>query len=350
MARTDRTHHVTTFSNDSSSVESLVATIRTLWMAVERANEPEATILKQDITQTVNHLKGRIEKRLGRPQPSISKEPMLFDEPDQQAPEALVVVPPLLPRFTEPTLRVYAKDLADHALKHLPQAARYHRIEDFRHYLAGSLRFNSQTTRHRSANRIINRFFPNDVFNVDLPLFAAATAGKPALGEALFYLTCKVEKIVSLVAEEVVFPSLVQGGVSRSRVEEYIQSKFPQSKSAGQMSRMVVHTYQVFGIGSPNRTQLKVVLREGSLTAFAYVLHLEFPDPGMYAFEKMLDGPMHKWLLWDRQWMVRQLYRLREAGLLPKVSEIDRMRQFTTKYELADAMPHIVKLAKESLR
>ena len=153
-----------------------------------------------------------------------------------------------------------------------------------------------------------------------------------------------------MVAEEVVFPSIAQGGVSRSRVHEYIQSKFPHSKSVGQISRSVLHTYQVYGIGNTSRTHLKVSLREGCLASFAYVLHLEFPEPGMHAFEKMLDGPMHKWLLWDGQWMVRQLYRLREAGLLSKVSEIDRLRQFTTKYTLADAAPHIVELAKESYR
>jgi DNA repair protein RadC len=349
MARTDRTHHVAAFSDDSSPIESLAATIRTLWTAVERANDQEAAILKQDITETINRLKGRIEKRIGKPQPT-SREPLLFDVPDEQPPDPKVVVPPLLPRFTEPTLRVYAKDLADHALEHLPESARFHRVEDFRHHLARSLRFNSQTTRRRNSDYIVNRFFPNDVFNDDLPQFAAATAGKPALGEALFYLTCRTEKIVSMVAEEVVFPSIAQGGVSRSRIHEYIQSKFPHSKSAGQMSRSVLHTYQVYGIGNTNRTHLKVSLREGSLASFAYVLYLEFPEPGMYAFEKMLDGPMHKWLLWDGQWMVRQLYRLREDGLLSKVSEIDRLRQFTTKYTLADSMPHIVELAKESSR
>jgi DNA repair protein RadC len=206
------------------------------------------------------------------------------------------------------------------------------------------------TTRRRTANYIVNRFFPSEVYNDDLPQFAAATAGKPALGEALFYLTCRTEKIVSMVAEEIVFPSLAQGGVSRSRLREYIQSKFPHSKSADQMSHSVLHTYQVYGIGSPNRTHLKVSLRDGCLASFAYVLLLEFPEPGMHAFERMLDGPMHKWLLWDRQWMIRQLYRLREAGLLSKVSEIDRMRQFTTKYRLADAVPHIVELAKETPR
>ena len=68
----------------------------------------------------------------------------------------------------------------------------------------------------------------------------------------------------------------------------------------------------------------------------------------MYSFERLFKGPMHRWLLWDQQWMVRQLYVLREAGILSKVSEIDGMRQFTTKYALDDAVRHLVKLTEEA--
>lgn len=344
-ARTNRTRRPAASAIGSPSVESVVETVRTLWTAAEEANEGESAKLKQDILQTVSRLKGRIQSRMGKPP---AKEPLLFDESDQQPPEAKVAERSSRPRFAEPVLRVYAKDLADQALQHLPQAVRYDSVEDFRNYLANNLRFNSRATRRRSASYIANRFFPNGVHNDDLPQFAAATAGKPALGEALFYLTCRTEKLVSLVAEEIVFPSLAQGGVSRSRIREYVQSKFPKSTSADQMSLSIVHSYQFYGIGIPNRTHLNVSLREGWLVSFAYVLHLEFPEPGMHAFERMLDGPMHKWLLWDQQWMIRQLYRLREAGLLSKVSEIDRLRQFTTKYTLADAVQPIVALAQES--
>jgi len=348
LARTNKTRRPAASLNSPPSVEAVLATVRTLWTAAEGANHGETNKLKEDITQTVSRLKGRIESRLGKALAIASKEPLLFDESEQQPPQAEITAPSLLPRFAAPVLRVYAKDLADHTLQHLPQAVKYEWVEDFRKYLIDNLRFNSQATRRRSANYIVNRFFPSDTRNDDLPQFAAATAGKPALGEALFYLTCRTEKIVSLVAEDIVFPSLAQGGVSRSHIRQYIQSKFPKSKSADQMSHSVVRSYQIYGIGSPNRTHLNVSLREGCLASFAYILHLEYPEPGMHAFERMLDGPMHKWLLWDQQWMIRQLYRLREAGLLSKVSEIDRLRQFTTKYNLADAMQRIVALAQES--
>jgi DNA repair protein RadC len=306
--------------------------------------------LKKDISQTINRLRGRVEGRLGQPVRIEPAERLLFDQAaeDGQRAAAEVTAPLAPPRFLEPVLRVYAKDFADHAFQHLPHAIKYHSVEDFRKYLSEKLRFNSEATRRRSANYIVSRFFPGEVYNDDLPRFAAAAAGKPALGEALFYLTCRTERIVALVAQEVVFPSLAQGGVSRTCIREYVQAQFPESKSVEHIGQSIVRTYQFFGIGTATRTRLNVALREGSLAAFAYVLHLEFPEPGMYAFERMFDGPMHKWLLWDQGWMIRQLYRLREAGLLSKVSEIDRMRQFTTKYALADSIEPIVAQLKES--
>jgi DNA repair protein RadC len=348
LATTDRPLRSAATPNGSPTVESVVEAVRALWTAAEGANEEARAKLKQDITQTVDRLKHRVESRLGKPVASAASELLLFDASVQQPVDVEIAIPSSPPRFAEPVLRVYAKDFADHALQHLPQAAKYNSIENFRNYLADKLRFNSEATRRRSANYIVSRFFPGEVYNEDLPQFAAATRGTPALGEALFYLTCRTERIVSLVAEEIVFPSIAQGGVGRTRLREYVQSKFPQSKSVEDIGQAIVRSYQFYGIGSPNRTRLNVSLREGSLVSFAYVMHLEFPEPGMYAFEKMFEGPMHKWLLWDRQWMVHQLYKLREAGLLAKVSEIDRMRQFTTKYTLAEALQHIVALAKES--
>lgn len=349
MARPHRTHRTAASEIGSSSIESVLDTVRSLWAAVELTDPVDKDKLKNDITKTVNSLKNRIENRLGKPVAAPIKELLLFNERDEDRKRESKSAAPSSPsRFTEPTLRIYDKDFAKHTLQHLPLAVNFHSVEEFRKHLSEKLRFNSQSIRRRAASYIVSRFFPGDTFHADLPLFAAATAGEPSLGEALFYLTCRTEQIVSLVAEEVVFPSLAQGGVSRTRLREYITSKFPQSKSVEAIGQSIVRSYQIYGIGTSDRTRLKVSLREGSLASFAYILHLEFPDPGMHAFEKMFDGPMHKWLLWDQQWMIRQLYRLRELGLLSKVSEIDRMRQFTTKYPLADAMKPIVALAKES--
>lgn len=330
---------------DPLSVEPVVAAIRSLWKAIESSNSPNQNQAKQDIIDSIMRLRGRVEYKLRASNAPKKKEPLLFKESELlvfqelDAPAAEVKA-----RFTDPEIRVYAKDLAEHAIKHLPHLIELGTIDEIRKYLTTNLRFNSQSTRRRNANYLINRYFPGEVVHSDVIQFASAAEGKPALGDALFYLTCRTEKIVALVAEEVVFPSLAMGGISRTKIKEFVQSQFPNSKSAVPIGAAVVATYQRFGVASANRTKLNVSLREGCTASFAYVLHLEFPEPGMYSFDKMLNGPMHQWLLWDQTWMVRQLYVLREAGLLSKVSEIDRMCQFTTKFSLKDAVGRIVAL------
>src|SRR5262249_52468944 len=132
LARTNRTHHSAPSSNGSPTVESVVAIVRTLWTAVEGAAEAEKAKLKKDISQTVNRLKNRVESRLGAPVVAAARERGLFEEQDQQGfQETEVAVPSAPPRFAEPVLRVYAKDFADHALQHLPQAVKYHSVEGF---------------------------------------------------------------------------------------------------------------------------------------------------------------------------------------------------------------------------
>jgi hypothetical protein len=49
---------------------------------------------------------------------------------------------------------------------------------------------------------------------------------------------------------------------------------------------------------------------------------------------------MRRWLLWDREWMHKQLYNLRDVGILSKVSQIDTLRQFTLQYDQPTALRH----------
>lgn len=328
----------------------MVGIIRELWNAVEeKAKGTERAKLQRDIAQSLHRLKGRIEKNLALSR-LPTQERLLFNGSEAGSHQHSVPVKERLsnPRFPEPISRIYDKDLVEHALSLIPAAINFRSVEDYRDYLINKIRYNSQATRRRAANYLIGRYFPGDTLHSDLIEFAAKTAGKPALSDALFYLTCRMEPIVAAVAEEVIFPSLPEGGVARGRVLEFVQAKFPGSKSVPDMSQAIIRTYERFGVGSATKARLNVSLREGSLAAFGYVLHLEFPEPGMHSFERLFKGPLHRWLLWDQQWMVRQLYSLREAGILSKVSEIDGMRQFTTKFALDDVVCRLVNLPEEA--
>jgi hypothetical protein len=173
--------------NGTPTFDSVVTAIRSLWTVVEKAPVVDQAKLKKEIAQSINRLMSRIEGRLGHPIFTRSYDQPLFDEPVAGAAPTADRNEATLPkpRFLEPALRVYAKDLTDHALRHLPQASKYHGIDELRDYLIESLRFNSKATRQRNAAYLINRFFPGGVYNDDLPRFAAATDGTPALGEAL---------------------------------------------------------------------------------------------------------------------------------------------------------------------
>jgi hypothetical protein len=219
-----------------------VATVRAVWQSVENSGNVDQVNLKKVIYDTVNRLKSRIHRKLNSSDIAPPLERLLFDGPL----EANKSRPPVevVPRFPEPVLRVYGKDLADHALKHIPKLSGCQSIEDIREYLTANLRFNSQATRRRNANYLINRFFPGRVVHPDVIAFGKAVEGEHALGEALFYLTGRSEKILSLVAEQVVYPSLAEGGVSRTRIRDFVQAQFPNSKSANQVGVAIVRTHQ----------------------------------------------------------------------------------------------------------
>jgi hypothetical protein len=78
-----------------------------------------------------------------------------------------------------------AKALADQALAAIPQAADFSDLDAYRKYLTDTLPFNSRETRQHNGNYLVSRYFPGEALSTNLPRFAAARKGTPALAEAL---------------------------------------------------------------------------------------------------------------------------------------------------------------------
>ena len=327
---------------ESHDLKAVLGLVRSIWTAVDGADPRMQAWLRARIVSDLQKLNKQVEGKLKLASLATQKQPRLF--PDSDTPQKSAQPPNEKPRFPEPCFRLYAKDFSPHALVGLPQASRFHDIESFREHLSKTLRFNSVATRRRAANYLIARFFPGGHLHRDLAEFAAAASGQLALADTAFYLTCRTEKIVAMTAESVVWPSLADGGVPRKRIVEFVSRQFPDSKSARQVATAIMRTYDEFGVGESTRTRLNISQRPGNFASFIYLMHLEYPEPGMYSFDSLLDGPLHKWLLWEKEWMIEQLYACRQEGLLTKISEIDAMRQFTTKYPLAEAVDRLVPL------
>jgi hypothetical protein len=328
----------------------LVEDLRSLWDAASGAEPARRAALHGKIVQAIDRLKKQVGGQLPD-EHGVAAYPLFGGTPSGKvtAPvgdRSLAARPARFPG--EPLLRLYDKDLADQALATLPQAIRFRDVASYREHLGRTIPFNAASTRHRAANYLIGRYFPCGIIHDDLARFTFASEGRPWLGDVLFYLTCRVEKIVATVADEVVWPSLADGGVGRARITDFVGGQVPDwsPHSVRDVGAAIVRTYERFGIGSATKTRLNLGSRKGDLVSFAYVLHLELPDPGMYSFERLFRGPMRRWLLWDPEWLVEQVYACQEAGLIAKVSEIDGTRQFTTKYDLDNAVGPILGLIR----
>lgn len=292
----------------------------------------QATTLIRVVAQLGNKVADRVEAI-----PEPPQQPALFEvEPD---------LGPLFdeqPRPEEPSIRTFANDEIANSLTFIPQAAQFDSLEAFKAHLKERLPYNSETTRERRADYILNRFFPDNRLDVPLTFYAANCASQQDLKPALFYHVLKAEPIAAKVAEELVWPALPLGRADREAMREFVLRHLPDVGPASQTKilRSLFNTYDLLSVGVQDGTQLRFQVHTGTLEGFLYVLTAEFPEPGIYTFEALEGGPMRLWLLWDREWMRKQLYNLRDLGVIAKISEIDNIRQFSLAFDQWEALRH----------
>lgn len=260
------------------------------------------------------------------------QRPLFDDPPTEESPAA--------PEPAEPEMRTFAQAEIAATLALLPQAERFASLDAFREHARSTMPYNSAGTRARRANYVLNRFFPKGTLRTPLAYYAARCSSPEDLQAAVFYELALAEPVVAMAAEEVIWPALAQGSVDREVVAEFIVQHLPDLRPASRVKivRAVAETYRELGVAHGSGDTLQLRLRQGSLEAFIYVFFGEFPEPGVYRFERMEQGPMRRWLLWERDWLRRQLYNLRDMDLVSKVSEIDTLRQFTTTMTRHDAL------------
>jgi len=240
----------------------------------------------------------------------------------------------------ERSMRVFANDEMQNALDLLPKAADFDSLESFHNYLTANLPYNSEATRDRRANIILDRFFPTGRINTPLAYYTSNCSTQPDLKAVVFYQTLKAEPIAMRVAEELIWPALPIGRVDREQMREFTLRFLPDLSLSSQknMLRSIYYAYQFCSVGISVKDTLRFNLRPGTFEGFLYILTSEYPKPGIYTFESMFEGPLHRWLLWDREWLRRQLYNLRDLNIVSKIAEIDAVKQFTIELDQSSAL------------
>jgi DNA repair protein RadC len=97
-------------------------------------------------------------------------------------------------------------------------------------------------------------------------------------------------------------------------------------------------------IASATKTEVSFSLRDVLLPSFAFVLHSEFPAPGVYEIKALHENRLCRCLLWSPERTESALYDLRNAGFIPKVSQIDDVRQFSTSLSLEQVVSKLAEV------
>ena len=224
----------------------------------------------------------------------------------------------------------------------LPGAPDTESLEEFRAYLRDNLHYNAEQTRQRYASYITRRMFSEGYANASIRKLAKTFPDNQVLRDACFYRFIKTEPLEVRIVEDLLLPNLGTGRIGRDLIRKYLAEKYPQAKSIKDCGQAVVDAMEAGGIAKIDRTKVTFSLRHILIPSFAFVLHSEFPEPGMHDIQKIEDNRMIRAMLWNPEQILPSLYELRNRELISKVSEIDDVRQFTTRYTLAEVVERII--------
>lgn len=231
---------------------------------------------------------------------------------------------------------VFTNAVFREAVELLPLVPPDSSIEEARVLIQSRLRFSAEETRRRFASYIVRRAFPGGEVDRAMVEFARAYTGRQELRDICYYRFCKAEPLMVDVVHDLLLPAVGNGEVARKSVRDYLAQRFPEAKPAtvGNCAQAIAEVLSEAGLARVDRLAVSFGYREIPVASFAFVLHSEFPEPGMYDTSLLEDNRTLRAMIWNPDRVVPALYELRNLGLISKVSEIDRIRQFTTKHDL----------------
>lgn len=332
--------------SDHGSLSSLLETpIETLCQS-DGIKENSAVLLK---------LVDWIRQHCGLKQPGKEtlkppKQATLFEtiSPDaEQAPSAVAE-----PRREKVIQRygteMFGKAVLKEAIQILPSLPDSESLDEIRSFLRTKLHFSAEQTRQRYANYITRRMFPEGYADRPLRSFAKAFPDAQELRDVCFYRFLQTEPLEVEIIEDLIIPNLGTGRLSRERIRKRLTEKFPEAKSIVDCGKAIVDALTAGGVVKADRTKISFAYREIPVASFAFILHSEFPEPGMYDIRKLDENRMIRAMLWNPERLLHALYELRNQGFISKISEIDNIRQFTTKHTLAGVVEQIVSGGKKA--
>ena len=237
---------------------------------------------------------------------------------------------------------MFSKAVLKESIQILPDLPETESLNDIRSFLKANLHYNSEQTRQRYAGYVVNRMFPDGYADSSLRQFSKVFANKQELRDVCFYRFLKAEPLEIDMVENLILPNIGYGRLNRNSIQKKLMDRYPESRSIKDCARAIVDALTAGGIAKADRAKLVFTYREILLNSFAFILHSEFPEPGIYDFKKLEQNRFFLAMLWRPDQFIPMLYELRNQGIISKVSEIDNIRQFTTKYSFDEGVDYIL--------
>lgn len=331
--------------SEYGSLPSLLETSMETLCQSDGVKENSAVLLKLVDWIRQHHGPTRHDKETLKP----LKQVALFET---ISPDAEQVPPAVAEPRREKVVRRYGtemfgKAVLKEAIQILPSLPDSESLDEIRSFLRTKLHFSAEQTRQRYANYITRRMFPEGYADRPLRSFAKAFPDAQELRDVCFYRFLQTEPLEVEIIEDLIIPNLGTGRLSRERIRKRLTEKFPEAKSIVDCGKAIVDALTAGGVVKADRTKISFAYREIPVASFAFVLHSEFPEPGMYDIRKLDENRMIRAMLWNPERLLHALYELRNQGFISKISEIDNIRQFTTKHTLAGVVEQIVSGGKK---
>ncbi len=237
---------------------------------------------------------------------------------------------------------LFGKAVLKEAIDLLPQIPDVESLGQVKEFLINNLHFNSEQTRKRYADYIIARTFIRGYPDKAISIFAKKYAEKQELRDVLFYRFCKAQPIMFDVIEDIFLKAIGVGKVKRGRLQEYLQQQFPHSKSIKDYTQAIIEALSDGRVVKSDRITINFSYRDILIPSFAFIVHSEFPERGMYDITMIETNKAIRAMFWNPTHIMPALYELRNQGLISKISDIDNMRQFTTRFTLDELVTKLL--------
>jgi DNA repair protein RadC len=264
----------------------------------------------------------------------------LYEESQEQMPPQVSGVAEKLRTYQKESL-FFSKALLKDTIQVLPTLPDFDNLEDLRQYLLDNLKYGSSSRRKRYSLYIIRRMFPDGSIDNSLLEFSRKYPNSQVLNDVAFYRFCKAEPIMIQIISDLLLPMTGAGTLQRIHVTRYLNERYPSIKGIKDWSIAIIEALNGAKIVAADAKKITLTVRQPLIPSFAYILHCEYPKPGVYPIESLEKNPYLKSMFWTEDSLVPSLYELRNMGLITRVSEIDTIRQFTTKYSPSDLVSHL---------